>query len=219
MFYSSKEKKLVTLKEYVERMKENQDKIYYACGETVDKIDLLPQTDKYKEKDFEVLYFTEYVDEFAIQVLQDYEGKKFANISSEDVNLDSEEEKKELEKTNKENKDMFEEMKNVLKIKDVRFTKNLKNHPVCLTSAGNVSVEMEKVINAMPTDETINAEKVLEINENHPIADKLKDLYKNDKDALEKYTKILYAEARLIEGLPIDNPTEISNLVCEFISK
>ncbi len=219
MFYSSKEKKLVTLKEYVERMKENQDKIYYACGETVDKIDLLPQTDKYKEKDFEVLYFTEYVDEFAIQVLQDYEGKKFANISSEDVNLDSEEEKKELEKSNKANKDMFEEMKKVLNIKDVRFTKNLKNHPVCLTSAGNVSVEMEKVINAMPTDETINAEKVLEINENHPIADKLKDLYKNDKDALEKYTKILYAEARLIEGLPIDNPTEISNLVCEFISK
>ena len=219
MFYSSKEKKLVTLKEYVERMKENQDKIYYACGETVDKIDLLPQTDKYKEKDFEVLYFTEYVDEFAIQVLQDYEGKKFANISSEDVNLDSEEEKKELEKSNKANKDMFEEMKKVLNIKEVRFTNNLKNHPVCLTSAGNVSVEMEKVINAMPTDETINAEKVLEINENHPIADKLKDLYKNDKDALEKYTKILYAEARLIEGLPIDNPTEISNLVCEFISK
>lgn len=219
MFYSSKEKKLVTLKEYVDRMKDGQDKIYYACGETVDKIDLLPQTDKYKDKDYEVLYCTEYVDEFAIQVLQDYEGKKFANISSEDVNLDSEEEKKELEKSNKANKDMFEAMKNVLNIKDVRFTKNLKNHPVCLTSAGQVSVEMEKVINAMPTDETINAEKVLEINENHPIADKLKDLYKNDKDALEKYTKILYAEARLIEGLPIDNPTEISNLVCEFISK
>jgi molecular chaperone HtpG len=200
-------------------MKDGQDKIYYACGETVDKIDLLPQTDKYKDKDYEVLYCTEYVDEFAIQVLQDYEGKKFANISSEDVNLDSEEEKKELEKSNKANKDMFEAMKNVLNIKDVRFTKNLKNHPVCLTSAGQVSVEMEKVINAMPTDETVNAEKVLEINENHPIADKLKDLYKNDKEALEKYTKILYAEARLIEGLPIDNPTEISNLVCEFISK
>lgn len=219
MFYSSTEKKLTTLKEYVERMKEGQDKIYYACGETTDKIDLLPQIEKLKEKEYEVLYLTEYVDEFALQVLGDYEGKKFANIASENLDIDSEEEKKELEKTNEDNKDMFDLMKKTLNIKGVRFTKKLKNHPVCLTTEGNVSVEMEKVINAMPTDETLTAEKILEINEDHPIAEKVKDLYKNDKESLEKYTKILYAQARLIEGLPIDNPTEISNLVCEFISK
>lgn len=219
MFYSSKEKKLVTLKEYTERMKEGQDKIYYACGETTDKIDLLPQTDKLKEKDYEILYCTDYVDEFTLQALREYNGKKFANVATENLDLDTEEEKKELEKSNKENKDMFEVMKNAINIKSVRFTKNLKNHPVCLTSEGNVSVEMEKVINAMPTDERITAEKVLEINENHPIVEKLQDLYKNDKESLEKYTKILYAQARLIEGLPIENPTEISNLVCEFISK
>ncbi len=219
MFYSSTEKKLTTLKEYVERMKEGQDKIYYACGETTDKIDLLPQIEKLKEKEYEVLYLTEYVDEFALQVLGDYEGKKFANIASENLDIDSEEEKKELEKTNEDNKDMFDLMKKTLNIKGVRFTKKLKNHPVCLTTEGNVSVEMEKVINAMPTDETLTAEKILEINEDHPIAEKVKELYKNDKESLEKYTKILYAQARLIEGLPIDNPTEISNLVCEFISK
>lgn len=219
MFYSSKEKKLVTLKEYTERMKEGQDKIYYACGETTDKIDLLPQTDKLKEKDYEILYCTDYVDEFTLQALREYEGKKFANVATENLDLDSEEEKKELEKANKENKDMFEVMKKAIDIKNVRFTKNLKNHPVCLTSEGNISVEMEKVINAMPTDERITAEKVLEINENHPIVAKLQDLYKNDKEGLEKYTKILYAQARLIEGLPIENPTEISNLVCEFIAK
>ena len=219
MFYSSKEKKLVTLHEYIERMKEGQDKIYYACGETTDKIDLLPQTDKLKEKDYEILYFTEYVDEFAIQMLQEYEGKKFANIASENLDIDTEEEKEELKKANKENKDMLETMKKAIGIKDVRFTKKLKNHPVCLTTEGNVSVEMEKVINAMPTDETVQAEKILEINENHPIVEKLQNLYNNDKDELEKYTKVLYAQARLIEGLPIDNPTEISNLVCEMISK
>ena len=219
LFYSSKEKKLVTLKEYVERMKEGQDKIYYACGETVDKIDLLPQTDKFKEKDYEILYLTEYVDEFALQMLMDYDGKKFANVSNESVDVDSKEEKEELEKANKKNKDMFEVMKNAIKIKDVRFTKKLKNHPVCLTTEGNVSTEMEKVINAMPTDETITASKILEINENHPIVEKLQKLYKEDKEELEKYTKILYSQARLIEGLPIENPTEISNLICELIAK
>ena len=221
MFYSSTEKKLVTLKEYVSRMKEGQDKIYYACGETTDKIDLLPQVDAVKEKGFEVLYCTEYVDEFALQTLAEYESKKFANVSTESLDLETEEEKKEVEKSNKEAKDLFSKMKDVLsgEVKDIRFTKKLKNHPVCLTSEGQISVEMEKVINAMPTDETVKAEKVLEINESHPIVDKLKDLYENDKEGLEKYTKILYAQARLIEGLPVENPTEISNLVCEMLSK
>lgn len=219
MFYSSTEKKLVTLKEYVERMKEGQDKIYYACGETTDKIDLLPQTDQAKDKGYEVLYLTEYVDEFALQMLQEYEGKKFVNISSKDFDIDTKEEKEELEKANEESKDMFKVMKEELDVKDVRFTKKLKNHPVCLTTEGNVSTEMEKVINAMPTDETIKAEKILEINESHPIADKLKKLYEEDKEELKKYAKVLYAQARLIEGLPIDNPTEITNLICDIITE
>ncbi|MBR4672617.1 MAG: molecular chaperone HtpG [Bacilli bacterium] len=219
MFYSSTEKKLTTLKEYVERMKEDQDCIYYACGETVDKIDLLPQTDQAKEKGYEVLYLTEYVDEFALQMLKEYDKKKFINVSSKEFDLDTKEEKEELEKHNEDSKDMFSIMKEGLDVKDIRFTKKLKNHPVCLTTEGNVSTEMEKVINAMPTDETIKAEKILEINESHPIVEKLQKLYKEDKEELKKYSKVLYAQARLIEGLPIDNPTEITNLICDIITK
>ncbi len=220
MFYSSTEKKLVTLKEYVSRMKEKQEKIYYACGETVDKIDLLPQVEAVKDKGIEILYLTEYVDEFALQVLMEYDKKQFVNISSENMDLETEEEKEELKKNNEDNKEMFSIMKETLKdqVKDIRFTKRLKNHPVCLTSEGQVSIEMEKVINAMPTDEKVKAETILEINEKHPIVDKLKNLYNTDKEELKKYTKILYSQARLIEGLPIDNPTEISNLICEIIS-
>ncbi len=220
MFYSSTEKKLVTFKEYVSRMKEGQDKIYYACGESVDKIDLLPQVELVKDKEYEILYLTEYVDEFALQVLMEYDKKPFANISSEKLDLETVEEKEELKKNNEENKEMFELMKEAVKdeVKDIRFTRRLKNHPVCLTSEGQVSIEMEKVINSMPTDEKVKAETILEINENHPIVEKLKDLYHNNKEELKKYTKILYSQARLIEGLPIDNPTEISNLICEIIS-
>ena len=159
MFYSSTEKKLVTLSEYVSRMKDGQDKIFYACGESVDKIDLLPQVENVKDKGYEVLYLTEYVDEFAIQMLMDYEGKKFANVSSEALDLDTEDEKKELEEKNSSNKEMFDEMTSLLdnEIKEVRFTNKLKNHPVCLTSKGNVSIEMEKVMNSMPTGEKVNA--------------------------------------------------------------
>ena len=221
MFYSSTEKKLVTLSEYVSRMKEGQDKIFYACGESVDKIDLLPQVENVKDKGYEVLYLTEYVDEFAIQMLMDYEGKKFANVSSEALDLDTEDEKKELEEKNSSNKEMFNEMTSLLdnEIKEVRFTNKLKNHPVCLTSKGNVSIEMEKVMNSMPTGEKVNAEKVLEINENHPIVSKLEDLYKNNKEEFDNYTRILYQQARLIEGLPVDNPTELTNLICNVISK
>ena len=219
MFYSSTEKKLVTLKEYVERMKEGQDSIYYACGESIDKIDLLPQTDQVKEKGYEVLYLTEYVDEFALQMLNEYDKKKFVNISSKEFDLDTKEEKEELEKRNEDNKDMFKVMKDGLDVKEIRFTKKLKNHPVCLTTEGNVSTEMEKVINAMPTDETIKAEKILEINESHPIVEKLQKLYKEDQEELKKYAKVLYAQARLIEGLPIDNPTEITNLICDIITE
>ena len=221
LFYSSQDKKLITLKEYTSRMKEGQDKIYYASGETVDKIDMLPQVEQLKDKGYEVLYLTDYVDEFVMQVMNNYDNKQFINASGSELDLDSEEEKKELEKKNTEMKDVFDVMKDTLKeqISDVRFTHRLKNHPVCLTSEGNVSLEMEKVINAMPTDEKIKAKEILEINENHDIAKKLEKLYQEDKEELKKYTKVLYAQARLIEGLPIENPTEISNLVCEFLAK
>lgn len=221
MFYSSTEKKLVTFSEYISRMKEGQETIYYACGESIDKIDMLPQVDSIKEKGYEILYLAASVDEFVMQVLQEYEGKKFANVCTDSIDLDTAEEKEELKKVNEENKSMFETMKEAIKgeVQDVRFTHKLKNHPVCLTSEGALSVKMEKVINAMPNEESVKAQTILEINENHPIVDKLKKLYENDKDELKEYTKILYAQARLIEGLPIENPTEISNLVCKMISK
>lgn len=217
MFTSSKTNELVTLKEYVENMKKDQKDIYYASGETIEKIDSLPQIEQVKEKDYEILYLTDYVDEFTLNALGEYSGKKFKNVSAAD--LDLEEDKEEIDKINEENKDMFTLMRETIGVSEVRFTKKLKTHPVCLTSKGNISVEMEKVINSMPGDESINAQVVLEINENHPISNKLKDLYTNDKETLKKYTKVLYSEARLIEGLSIDNPTEISNLICEMISK
>ena len=167
-------------------------------------------------------YLTEYVDEFALQSLTTYDAKRFVNVSSEDVEIDSLEEKKELEKVNSDFKDMFDIMKKTLEsnnICDIKFTNRLKKHPVCLTTEGDISVGMEKVLNALPTDGgKVNAKMVLEINNNHPISDKLKDLYNNDKESLEKYTKILYSQARLIEGLSIENPTEISNLICDIIS-
>ena len=221
LFYSSKLKKYVTLKEYVYNIKESQEDIYYACGETISKIDMLPQVEKLKEKDYDVLYLTEYIDEFTVKTLGEYEHKQFKNICEENLDLDTQEEKEELKKLNDENKDMLSLMKETLgkEVSDVRFTHRLKNHPVCLVSDGDVSIEMQKVINAMPTDENINAKIVLEINDSHPISEKLKELYKSNKEEFEKYTKILYSQGRLIEGLSIDNPTEISNLVCELLSK
>ncbi|MEG1647875.1 MAG: molecular chaperone HtpG [Bacilli bacterium] len=221
LFYSSKEKKLITLKEYISRMKENQEVIYFASGETIDKIDLLPQVEIIKEKDFEILYLTEYVDEFAINMIKEYDKKNFMNVCNNKLDLDTEEEKKQINEINEKNKEMLELMKESIggDIENIRFTHRLKNHPVCLVSDGEISVEMEKVINAMPTDEKVKASKTLEINENHEIVNKLKKLYDEDKEQLKKYAKVLYAEARLIEGLSIDNPTEISNLICEIISK
>ena len=220
MFISSNDKKYTTLKEYVSRMKEDQKDIYYACGETVDKIDLLPQVEAAKEKGYEILYCTEYVDEFALMTLRSYEEKEFKNVCSENANLETEEEKKELEAKNNESKEMFTFMQEAIPdVKAIKFTNRLKNHPVCLSSEGDISVEMEKTMKNMPFDNGVTANKVLEINENHEIAKKIKDLYANDKEELKNYTKILYAEARLIEGLSIENPTEISNLICEYLAK
>ncbi len=220
LFHSSKQNKLITLKEYIENMDDKQDKIYYACGESISKIDLMPQIEQFKEKEYDVLYLTEYLDEFTIQALMEYEGKNFVNVSSENLLLDEEENKKTKEE-NEKNKDMLELMKEVVKdnIHEVKFTNRLKSHPVCLTTEGPISIEMEKVMSAMPVDEKIKASAILEINENHPIADKIKQLYKEDKEQLKEYTKVLYAQARLIEGLTLDNPTEISNIICNMISK
>lgn len=222
IYPTSLEKKNKTLKEYLDNMKENQEYIYYACGETLDKIDLLPQVESVKDKGYEILYLTEGIDEFVIKMIHDYENKQFMNVSSEALNLDTEEEKENLKKVNEENKDLFTKMKETLKdfVSDVTFTYRLKNHPVCLTSIGDVSTEMEKVMNTIPINDNIKANVVLEINENHSISKKLKDLYKQkDFDNLSKYTKILYEQARLIEGLSIDNPTEITNLICDILAK
>lgn len=219
LFYSSKDKKMVTLKEYTDRMNEEQKSIYYACGETIDKIDLLPQVEKVKDR-YEVLYLTDYMDEFVVKTLHSYNEKEFINVSSFDTDLSSEEEKEEINKENDNNKEMLEIMKEVLEeeVTNVRFTNKLKNHPVCLTTSGEVSASMEKVLNAMPTNEKINAKMILEINIDHKISGKLKELFDTDKEMLKKYTKIIYLEARLIEGLPIENPTEMSNLICDIMA-
>jgi len=221
LFYSSLDKKMVTLKEYVGRMNEDQKAIYYASGESVDKIDMLPQVEAFKDKGYEVLYLTENIDEFVLQILMQYEEKTFANVSNESLDLETSEEKENLEKINEENKDMFTLMKEAinLEVENIKFTHRLKNHPVCLSSEGVISVGMEKTLNAMQHNQGAKAKMILEINENHEIANKLKKLYEEDKEELKKYTKVLYAQARLIEGLEIDNPTEISNIVCEYMSK
>lgn len=223
MFPSSFDGKNVTLKEYVSRMKEDQKEIYYACGETKERIEMLPQLEKIKDKGYEVLYFTQDVDEFAIKVMINYDGKPFKSISDADLDLDTEEEKEEAKKLDEENKDMFTFMQEAIadKVKTVRLSKKLKTHPVCLSSDGGITIEMEKVLNAMPQNDgnKVKAEKALEINPNHPIFEKLKDLYANDKDKLKDYAKLLYDQALLIEGMSIDNPVEFANLVCELMTK
>ena len=219
MFYSSKEKKLVTLSEYISRMPEEQKFIYYASGESVEKVEKLPQTELVADKGFEILYFTEDVDEFAIQVLREFEGKEFKSVSASDLGIENDEEKKEDQKKETENKDLFVFMKDALngKVKDVKASSRLKSHPVCLTSDGMLSIEMEKVLNAMPTDNKVKAERILEINVNHPIFDKLTDMLKTDKDKLKKYTEVLYNGALLIEGLSVDDPVAFSNNICDLI--
>ena len=220
LFYSANQNKLITIKEYIDNMTNTQKNIYYACGESIDKIDMLPQVESVKEKGYDILYLTEYIDEFTIKSIGSYDEKSFSNVSTESLDILSEDEKDKIKKQNEENKDLLDFMKKSIKdISEVRFTNKLKKHPVCLTSEGEISVEMEKIMNAMPTNEKIKASTILEININHPITDKIKNLYQNNKEELEKYSKILYSQARLIEGLTIDNPTEISTLICEYLSK
>lgn len=219
LFYSSSEQKLVTLEEYVSRMKEDQKYIYYAGGESREQIEKLPQTELVKEKGYEILYLTDDVDEFALQMMHDYNEKEFKSVSASDLDLESEEEKKEFEKQAEENKDLLTFMKDALdgKVKAVVLSKRLKSHPVCLSNEGMLSIEMEKVLNAMPNDQKVKAERVLEINASHPIFEKLAKLYAEDQEKLKTYAQLLYTQAELIEGMPVEDPVAFSNAVCELM--
>lgn len=220
LFVSSNEKKMTSLSEYVDRMPESQNTIYFATGETVDKIDLLPQSDSVKAKGYEILYCTDDVDEFALQMLHEYKGKSFTNICAGNLDLDTDEEKETLKKENEDAKEVLDFLKESIgdAVSEVRFTNKLKNHPVCLTSEGMMSLGMEKVLSAMPgAGMGMKATVVLEINKNHPVAEKIKALYGEDKEKVAKYAKILYAQSCLIAGKSIENPTEYSELICELM--
>lgn len=221
MFKSSLESKFVTLKEYVSRMKDGQTKIYYASGDSIEKISLLPQVESVIGHGYEVLYLTEDVDEFALQMLRAYDEKEFSNVCKDDLDLSTDEEKESLKQENEKNEDLFTFIKESVgdALHSVRFTNTLGNHAACLSSEGALSVGMEKILNKMPGAEgqQLKAELVLEINMNHPIADKLKKLLADDKDKLAQYSKILYANARLVSGLSLDNPAELSNMVCDLM--
>ncbi len=221
MFYSSTEKKLVTLDEYISRMKDDQKYIYYATGENVNNIAKLPQTELVSEKGYEILYFTDEIDEFAIKVLMNYKEKEFKSVSSADLDLKSEGE--EDKKDSEENKDIFSFMKEALngKVKEVRASKRLKTHPVCLAAEGELSIEMEKVLKAMPDNmaNDVHAEKILEINTEHKMFEKIKSAYENDKEKLKKLSSVLYSQALLIEGLQIEDPVQYANDVYELIEQ
>ncbi len=220
MFYSSTEKKMVTLDEYIERMKEDQKFIYYAAGESNERIDKLPQTEMLTDKGYEILYFTDEVDEFAIKMLMSYKEKEFKSASSKDLGLDMEEENKKTDEIKEENKDLFTFMKEALdgKVTDVRPSVRLKNHPVCLSADGELSIEMEKILSAMPNSQDAKAEKVLELNVNHEIFQSLKNAYDNDQEKLKTYTSLLYNQALLIEGISITDPVEFTNNICKLMS-
>ncbi|WP_174734695.1 molecular chaperone HtpG [Mesobacillus harenae] len=219
MFHSSKEKNLVTLDEYVDRMPEDQKYIYYAAGESIDRIEKLPQAELVSDKGYEMLYFTEDIDEFAIKMVGTYKEKEFKSISSGDLGIEADESQEDKESDEKENKELFDFMKDILsdKVKDVRVSKRLKSHPVCLSTDGEVTIEMEKILSAMPDNQNIKADKVLEINVNHEVFHSLQDAYEKDKEKLALYTNLLYNQALLIEGLPIQDPVEFTNNICKVM--
>ncbi|MEC2078131.1 molecular chaperone HtpG [Metabacillus fastidiosus] len=219
MFYSSKEKKLVTLDEYVSRMAEDQKYIYYASGQSIERIDKLPQTELVAEKGYEILYFTDDVDEFAIKMLMAYKEKEFKSVSSGDLGIEPEEKENKSETEQNEDKELFEYMKDILKdkVKDVKASKRLRSHPVCLSTEGEVTIEMEKILNAMPDNQNVKADKVLEINPNHDVFKSLQKAFENDKEKLALYTQLLYNQALLIEGLPINDPVEFTNDMCKIM--
>ena len=213
----------VTLEEYVSRMKDDQKYIYFASGSSIARIEALPQTEMVRDKGYEILYFTDHVDEFTVQMMHDYNGKEFKSVSADDLGLETEEEKEEIKKAEEDNKELFDFMTEKLsgKVKAVKLSQRLKTHPVCISSEGMLSVEMEKVLSAMPDEQSQNtkAEKILEINASHPIFEKLKALYSTDKDKVAEYADILYSQALLIEGMPIENPVEFTNKLCEIMAK
>lgn len=210
-----------TLEEYVSRMKEEQKYIYFASGSSISRIECLPQTELVRDKGFEILYFTDHVDEFCIQMMHDYNGKEFKSVSSDDLGLETEAEKEEIKKAEEDNKPLFDFMTEKLggKVKAVRLSQRLKSHPVCITSEGMLSVEMEKVLSAMPNEQGAKAEKILEINPDHPIFTKLKALFESDKDKTAEYADILYDQALLIEGMPIDDPVGFTNKLCTIMAE
>ena len=223
LFYSSSEKKMVTLDEYVGRMKEDQKYIYYACGETTDRIDRLPQTELLKDKGFEILYLTDDVDEFALKMMMKYADKEFRNVSDKDLGLETEADSEEIQKQNEDNKELLRFMKDALgdKVSEVKLSERLKSHPVCISSDGGVSIEMEKVLNAMPgaNGQKIQAKRVLELNASHPVFARLQKLFAENQDAVKEYASLLYDQALLIEGLPIEDPVAFSNAVCKLMAE
>ncbi|WP_211746848.1 molecular chaperone HtpG [Paenibacillus sp. Marseille-Q4541] len=222
LFYSSKEKKLVSLAEYVSRMPEDQKYIYYATGESVERIDRLPQTELVADKGYEILYFTDDVDEFAIKMLMNYQEKEFRSVSSGDLGFEADANEQEAEAKETENKELFEQMQELLggKVKKVKASKRLKSHPVCLSADGEITIEMEKVLNAMPNadGQQVKADKVLEINANHEVFNSLKQAFENDKDKFAVYTSVLYNQALLIEGLQVEDPVAFTNDICKIMA-
>ncbi|WP_028608707.1 molecular chaperone HtpG [Paenibacillus harenae] len=219
MFYSSKEKKLVTLDEYVSRMPEDQKYIYYASGESIERIEKLPQTELVADKGYEILYFTDDIDEFAIKIVMKYKDKEFKSVSSGDLGIESDASDKQADEEASENKDLFEHMTGLLsgKVKSVKASKRLKSHPVCLSAEGELTIEMEKILKAMPNSQDVKADKVLEININHEVYQSLKAAFDTDKEKLNLYTQLLYNQALLIEGLPINDPVEFTNDICKIM--
>lgn len=219
MFYSSTEKKQVTLDEYVSRMPEDQKYIYYASGESNERIEKLPQTEMVADKGYEILYFTDDIDEFAIKMLLSYKEKEFKSVSSGDLGIEPDENEKETEAEQNDNKELFEYMKGLLegKVSSVKASKRLKTHPVCLSADGEVTIEMEKILNAMPNNADVKANKVLEININHAVFNSLKEAFAEDKEKVNLYTALLYNQALLIEGLPLQDPVEFTNDICKIM--
>ncbi|KAA1185069.1 MULTISPECIES: molecular chaperone HtpG [Paenibacillus] len=219
MFYSSKEKKLVTLDEYVSRMPEDQKYIYYASGESIDRIEKLPQTELVSDKGYEILYFTDDIDEFAIKMIMSYKEKEFKSVSSGDLGIEADEADKPTEAEENENKELFEAMKDILsgKVKNVKASKRLKTHPVCLSAEGELTIEMEKILKSMPNGQEVQADKVLEINIHHEVFQSLKAAAENDKEKLGLYTNLLYNQALLIEGLQVSDPVQFTNDICKIM--
>ncbi|MEG1942286.1 MAG: molecular chaperone HtpG, partial [Angelakisella sp.] len=221
MFHSSTENKPVTIDEYISRMKEGQTHIYYACGENISRIENLPQTELIRDKGYELLYLTDDVDEFCLKAIHEYEGKEFKSVSDGDLNLESDEEKEQSKKLTEESRPLLDALKSALgdKVKEVRLSQRLKTHPACITSdGGGISLDMEKVLNTMPTENTMKAQRILELNPEHPIFKTLEAYNQSGSEKLSDLVDVLYCQALLVEGIPLENPTEYADKVCKLLA-